>query len=72
LIFSRSYLTQVLNEPIAFLTVKRGSTTFFTRVPRLKISDLQIDANQKAELSDWQHEAGLMAKVLSYILFLII
>ncbi len=62
LVFSRNYLTQVLNEPIAFLTVKRGDATFFARVPRLKISDLQMDSSQKAELSDWQHEAGLMAK----------
>jgi regulator of sigma E protease len=63
LIFSRNYLTQVLNEPITFLTIKRGDTTFFSRVPRLKITDLQIDNTQKAELDDWQHEAGLMSKI---------
>ncbi len=63
LVFSRNYLTQVVNEPITFLTVKRGQNTFFSRVPRLKISDLDIGPAEQSELDDWQHEAGLMSKI---------
>ena len=63
LVFSKNYLSQIVNEPAAFLTIRRGNEIFFSRVPRLKISDLQIDNAQKAELDDWQHEAGLMSKV---------
>lgn len=63
LVFSRNYLTQVVNEPITLLTVKRGQTTFLTRIPRIKISDLTLAAAQQAELDDWQHEAGLTSKV---------
>ena len=63
LVFSRNCLTQVLNEPITFLTIKRGNNIFFSRVPRVKISDLEIDASQKAEFDDWQNEAGLASKV---------
>jgi len=61
--FSREALTSVLNEPKVLITVRRGNQSFLSRVPRIKINDLKIDAAQKAELDDWQHEAKMNAKV---------
>ncbi|MBS0603572.1 MAG: site-2 protease family protein [Verrucomicrobia bacterium] len=61
--FSQEQLIQTINEPKALLTVQRGSEFFLSRVPRLKISDLRLNAVQKAELEDWQHEAMLKGKV---------
>lgn len=61
--FSREALTSALNQPKVLLTVHRGGQTFLSQVPRVKIGDLKIDAAQKAELDDWQHEAKLQSKV---------
>lgn len=61
--FSKDALTSALNEPKVLLTVRRGNQTFLSRVPRVKINDLKIDAAQKAELDDWHHEAKLQSKV---------
>lgn len=61
--FSRENLSGAINEPKVLLTVKRAGKTFLTRVPRLKIPDLKLDANQKAELDDWVHEAKLNSKL---------
>lgn len=63
LVFSRDQLVQVLNEPRALLTVKRGSQSFLTRIPRLKISDLRLSDTEVGELDDWRNEAHLSAKV---------
>ncbi|MES2344504.1 MAG: site-2 protease family protein [Chlamydiota bacterium] len=63
LVFSQIQMKQVINEERALLTVQRKDKIFLSRVPRLKISDLRISNTAKAELSDWQHEAGLSNKV---------
>lgn len=63
LIFSKEQLIATVNEPRALLTVKRGGHTFLSKVPRLKVSDLQLLADQRAELDDWQHEIGLKKRV---------
>ncbi len=63
LIFSRRQLVSIVNESKSLLKVQRGGNSFLTRIPRLKISDLRLSSAQKAELDDWQHEAGLKTKV---------
>lgn len=60
--FSKDQLVQTINQPKALLTVQRGSEVFLSRVPRLKISDLRINSQQRAEIEDWQHEAKLKGK----------
>jgi regulator of sigma E protease len=63
LIFSSQQLSTILNDSITLLTVERSGRTFLAQVPRLKISDLCLNAEQKNELDDWQHEAGYKSKV---------
>lgn len=63
LIFSKEQLVQTINQPKALLTVQRGDAVFLSRVPRLKISDLRIQPQQRAEMEDWQHEAGIKGRV---------
>lgn len=63
LIFSKEQLIATINEPRALLTVRRGDHTFLSKVPRVKVSDLQLLSDQRAEIDDWQHEAGLKKRV---------
>lgn len=63
LVFSKEQLIATINEKKALLTIRRGDQTFLSKVPRLKISDLRLTAQQKAELEDWQHEANLSGRV---------
>ena len=63
LIFSAQQLSTVLNDSKSVLTFERNGRLFHAKVPRLKISDLCLKAEQKHELDDWQHEAGLQSKV---------
>ncbi len=63
LIFSRENLKQTLNEPITLLSVKREDRVFLARVPRLKISDIRWSPDQKLEIDDFKHAAGLDHKI---------
>lgn len=63
LIFSATQLSSVLNDSKSILTLERNGQLFHAKVPRLKISDLCLTAQQKNELDDWQHEAGYQSKV---------
>jgi len=63
LIFSTKQLIEVINQPKVLLTVEREGKTFLTLIPRLKISDIRLTRDQKAELDDWQHAAKLKTKV---------
>ena len=63
LMFSRNQLVQTINQPKALLTIKRGELFFLARVPRLPISDFRLNAQQKSELEDWQHEANIKGKL---------
>ncbi len=63
LIFSNQQLLATLNDSKVLLTIKRDGKHFLAQAPRLKISDLRIRMDQKNELEDWQHEAGLKSKV---------
>lgn len=62
-VFSNQQLAMVLNEDKTLITVQRGNTTFLARVPRLKIADLDLDAQQRSELGDWQNEAQISGKL---------
>jgi regulator of sigma E protease len=63
LIFSAPQLSAVLNDSKSVLTFERNGQILHSKVPRLKISDLCLNAEQKSELDDWQHEAGYKSKV---------
>ncbi len=62
LIFSAQQLSAVLNDSKSVLTVERSGKLLLAKAPRLKISDLCLNAEQKNELEDWQHEAGYPSK----------
>lgn len=62
-IFSYQQLSHLLNEPKTLLTVQREGKTFLAQIPRLKIGDLRLKAEQKNEIDDWHHDAGLSTKV---------
>lgn len=63
LMFSRGQVVQTINQPKALMTVQRNGKTFLARVPRLKISDLRITSQQRAEIEDWQHEAKVKGRI---------
>lgn len=67
LLFSREQLSTLLNDSKALLTIERmvegEPKTLLARVPRLKISDICLTAEQKNDLDDWQYQAGLKSKV---------
>lgn len=63
LVFSSKQLNDIINQPVTLVTVKRGDQTFVTRMPRLKVSDLRLTSEERAELDDWDHAAGLKEKV---------
>jgi regulator of sigma E protease len=58
LIFSAQQLSAVLNDSKSVLTIERSGKLLLAKVPRLKISDLCLNSEQKNEFEDWQHEAG--------------
>lgn len=62
LIFSAQQLSAVLNDSKSVLTVERNGKLLHAKVPRLKISDLCLNTEQKNEFEDWQHEAGYPSK----------
>ncbi len=62
LIFSAQQLSAVLNDSKSVLTVERSGKLLLAKVPRLKISDLCLNSEQKNEFEDWQHEAGYPSK----------
>ena len=63
LIFSKKQLIATVNEPKTLLTIQRGDQVILSRVPRLRVADLRIGPDQKAELDDWMHEAQLNTKL---------
>jgi regulator of sigma E protease len=62
LIFSAHQLSTVLNDSKSLVTFERDGKLFLSRLPRLKIPDLCLNAEQRNELDDWNHEAGLRSK----------
>jgi len=67
-IFSMPQLSHVINENKSLLTIQRGSEIIHTRLPRLKMADIRFTDSEKAEISDWQFEAGLHDLSTSYFI----
>jgi regulator of sigma E protease len=55
-LFSMDQLSHIINSDKAFLTIKRGNEIFFTRQPRVLVSDLLLPSHVRNELIDWQYE----------------
>lgn len=58
-IFSAAQLQQVINAPEVLLTIRRADDTLLTRVPRVRIRDIQMESFEQNELEDWQYEARI-------------
>lgn len=56
LIFSMHQLAKTVNEAKVLLGVQRNGENLLVKIPRLKIRDLRLTANQRSELEDWQHQ----------------
>lgn len=63
MVFSLNQLSALMNESTAFLTVQRGKRIFHTKAPRVHLNDLKMTAAEKAEVGDWQYEAGLKGRL---------
>ncbi len=70
LVFSRTELSSLINQPKTLLTVQRGEKVFLTRIPRLHIGDLRLSAVEKAELHDLSYALGLKTTPLSGLYFI--
>ncbi len=68
-LFSLQQLGALIGESTVFLTVEREGKTFQTKVPRVHLDDLKMNAWEKGELDDWQHEAEIKGRLqdLSFI-----
>ena len=66
-LFSMDQLAKVINEDTAMLTVDRAGKRFFATVPRIKIGDLRLSSKESLEMEDWQYEANLKGKEVSFI-----
>ena len=62
-VFSPQQLSSLTNESSAFLTVKRGTKVFQTKVPRVQLEELRLTPPERGEVDDWQHEAGLKGRL---------
>jgi len=62
-VFSMFQLNALINEQTVFLTVKRGSEIFQTKIPRVHVDDLKMTNLEMGEISDWQHETGIKGRI---------
>ncbi len=58
-IFSKSQLEHLLNDARTLMVVQRGNQRLLRRVPFVRVEELKLTNEMKAEISDWQHEAHL-------------
>lgn len=58
-IYSQAQLASLLQRDTVLVTVQRGKEIFLQRVPRIRIEDLRLNAQQREELTDWQYESLL-------------
>lgn len=58
-IFSQAQLGSLLQHDTVLATIQRGKETFLRRVPRVRVEDLKLTAEQREELTDWQYESLL-------------
>ncbi|MCX6987097.1 MAG: site-2 protease family protein [Chlamydiae bacterium] len=64
LIFGQKHLVDVVNDPIALLTIQRGKDVFITKIPRVAVSDLRMSQIEKSELQDWLFASGRQSPLL--------
>lgn len=62
-IFSVQQLSSLTNDSTAILTIQRGKQVIQTKVPRIHLDDLRMTPSERAEISDWQYEAGLKGRL---------
>ncbi|HSX13667.1 MAG TPA: site-2 protease family protein [Chlamydiales bacterium] len=62
IVFSQEQLRSLVNDSTAFFTIRRGDQIFHAKVPRVHLDELTMSGIEKAEISDWQYEAGLKTK----------
>lgn len=62
IVFSHQQLRSLVNDSTAFFTIRRGNEIVHTKVPRVHLDELAMNAMEKAEIGDWQYEAGLRQK----------
>lgn len=62
IVFSTKQLSSLVNDSTAFFTIRRGDQIIQTKVPRVHLDDLKMTPMEKAEIGDWQYEAGLKTK----------
>jgi regulator of sigma E protease len=60
-VFSLQQLHNVLNDERVLLTIQRNGKILQARVPRVHVEELRLDPEIKDEITDWQHEANLLA-----------
>lgn len=63
MIFSVQQLSALTNESTALLTVRRGNEIFHTKAPRVQLEDLSLTSPERAEIGDWQYEAGIKGRL---------
>ncbi len=63
IIFSLAHLKSLLSPAHSFLTIERNGEIIHSKVPRVKIGDLKLSSQERAELEDWQHEVHLAGKI---------
>lgn len=73
LVFSMMQLSEIINQSKVMVTVQRGSETLLAQIPRLKVSDIRFQQEQRDEIDDWRHAASLKQRLpdLFYIPYLI-
>jgi len=59
LIFSRSQLSDLVNQNAVFITYERKGKIYQTNIPRVLIKDLRMDSSMKEELGDWRRTMGI-------------
>lgn len=69
-IFSLNQLSEVLNDGRVLVTIKRENEIMLRRVPRVTLSELKLNLEQKEELADWQWESKLKSTKFSSLYFI--
>jgi regulator of sigma E protease len=63
LLYSPFQLNALINEPSVFLTVQRGDEVFQSKIPTVRLNDLQMGNGEEGEVDDWRHEAQIPVRL---------
>ncbi|HLB53372.1 MAG TPA: site-2 protease family protein [Chlamydiales bacterium] len=68
-IFSVQQLSSLVNQSTALVTIEREGKRSLQKVARIRLDDVKMTSYEKAEVGDWQYEAGIKGKLqdLSFI-----